>query len=43
LIGRRRHPCQADLATLQVDEKEDIVGDESLKCENFDGEEVGPG
>jgi hypothetical protein len=38
-----RHPGQADLAALQVNEKEDIVGDQSLESDNFNGEEVGPG
>jgi hypothetical protein len=37
------HPCQADLAALQMDEEQDIVSDQSLQSDNFNGEEVRPG
>jgi hypothetical protein len=39
----RRHPGQANLAALQMNEKENIVSDQSLQSDNFNGEEVGPG
>jgi hypothetical protein len=42
-IRMRGHSGQADLATLQMNEEKDIVGDQSLECDNFDSEEVGPG
>ena len=42
-IGMRSHSCQADLATPQMNEEKDIVGDQSLEGDNFDGEEIGPG
>jgi hypothetical protein len=34
---------QADLATLQMNEEEDIVSDQSLEGEHFDREEIGSG
>jgi hypothetical protein len=37
----RRHPGQADLATLQMNEEEDIVSDQSLESDDFYGEEIG--
>ena len=37
----RRHPSQADLATLQMNEEQDIVSDQSLESNNFNGEEIG--
>src|SRR5262249_57978249 len=42
-IRMRRHPCQADLAALQMDEEQNIVGDQTLQSDNFNGEEVRPG
>ena len=36
-----RHPCQADLATLQMNEEQDIVSDQSLESDDFNGEEIG--
>ena len=42
-IGMRSHSGQANLATPQMNEEEDIVGDQSLEGDNFDGEEIGPG
>ena len=42
-IGMRSHSGQANLATPQMNEEKDIVGDQSLEGDNFDGEEIGPG
>src|SRR4030095_3638344 len=36
------HPGQANLATLQVNEEQDIVSDQSLERDDFDGEEIRP-
>ena len=35
------HPGQADLATLHMNEEQDIVSDQSLESDNFNGEEIG--
>jgi len=42
-IRMRSHSCQANLASLQTNEKENIVGDRSPECEDFNREEIGPG
>jgi hypothetical protein len=42
-IRMRSHSGQTNLASLQTNEKENIIGDQSLECENFNREEIGPG
>ena len=37
----RSQSCKADLAALQMNEKQDIVSDQSLESDNFNGEEIG--
>src|SRR5687767_2017584 len=40
-IRMRRHPGQADLATLQMNEEQDIVSARPLESDDFYGEEIG--
>ena len=35
-IWTRSHPCQADLATLQMNEEQDVVSDQSLESVEVD-------
>jgi hypothetical protein len=39
-IGMRRHSGQADLATLQMNEEEDIISDQSLECKHFESRKL---
>ena len=40
LIRMSSHPRQADLATVQMNEEQYIVSDQSLESDNFKGEEI---
>ena len=43
LIRMVRDPCQADTATLQMNEEQNVIGHQATPSEDLHGEEVDPG
>jgi hypothetical protein len=43
LIGMPRDSCQANTATLQVDQEQDVIRDQPASGEDLDREEINPG